>query len=133
MNKWLALAFLVACTPGLDEPAAIAYDRVACDHCGMIVGEPRFAAQLTTKDGERYEFDDPSCAVAFVADKGPAIAHMWFRDGSSDEETWIPWQSVGFVPATGSPMDGGLAAVPLPAPGSLSFSEASTRFMERGR
>ena len=123
------LALLVACTPGPDEPASLAYDHVACDHCGMVVGDPRFAVQMTTRDGERFEFDDPSCAFEYVAEKGPSIAHLWFRDSTSAEDEWIPWASVGFVPARGTPMDGGLAAVPLPTEGAIGFAEASSRFI----
>jgi copper chaperone NosL len=127
MTRIASLLLLLACSVGPDQPADLAYDRIACDHCGMIVGDPRFAAQITTKDGQRYAFDDPACAFAFIAEQGPDLAHVWFHDGG---ERWIPWQEVGFVEAKGTPMDGGLAAVFLAEePGALSFSEASSRVL----
>jgi copper chaperone NosL len=125
----ITLLFALACSPSIDEPAPIAYDHVACDHCGMMVSDARFAAQLTTREGERLEFDDPACVFQYIAQEGPLLAHAWFRDSSAPEDAWLDWQEVAFVAATGAPMNGGVAAVPVGTEGSFSFSEASTRVL----
>lgn len=126
---WLTL---LACTPSLDEPANLAYDHAACDHCGMMISDPRFAAQLAT-DEERVAFDDPACAFRYIADHGPAVRHVWFQDATSEAPAWLDWHQVGFVKADGAPMDGGLAAVPLVADGAIPFSAASSRLLGGAR
>ena len=124
----IPILLLLACGPSLDHAAPIAYDHVACDHCGMIVSDPRFAVQIST-DTERLVFDDPSCAFHAIAERDLALRHVWFRDSSLAEESWLDWREVGFVPAAGAPMNGGLGAVPAYLDGALSFSEASSRIL----
>jgi copper chaperone NosL len=126
---------LLACATPRNEPAELAYDHVACDHCGMVVSDPRFAAQMTTATGERHEFDDPACVFLYIQDHTPAIAHVWFHDstpGADEAAAWLDWQMVSFEEVSGAPMDGGLGAVPLAA-GPMSFSEASTRVLTAHR
>lgn len=124
----IALLLAFACSPSIDEPAEIAYDHAACHHCGMMVGDPRFAAQLTTREGERRLFDDPVCVFHHIADQGPRLHHVWFAD-SSPGGGWLDWQQVAFAEASGAPMDGGLIAVPIGTAGAISFSEASARVL----
>jgi copper chaperone NosL len=57
------LAMLACATPG---PGAIHYDTHACDHCRMTIADPKFAAQLVTRTGKIYRFDDPACLASFV-------------------------------------------------------------------
>jgi copper chaperone NosL len=121
----IALAFALACSAPLNEPGDLAFDHVACDHCGMMIGDPRFAAQLTTVVGERRVFDDPVCAFRHVAERGERVGWLWFHDSTGED--WLEAREVAFVDAKGAPMDGGLAAVPLGTPGALSFSAASNR------
>jgi len=120
---------LFACT-NKDRPEKLVYDHVACDSCGMVVSDARFAAQLVTVDGERAQFDDPACLFHYVADHVPAIAHAWFHDSRhpDDPNAWLDWQQVSFVEQAGAPMDGGIAAVPIGG-GSMSFSEASAKVL----
>ena len=125
----ISTLLLLACT-NPDRPEALVYDHVACDSCGMVVSDPRFAAQLVTIDGERTQFDDPACLFHYVADHTPAIAHAWFHDSTrpDDPNAWLDWQQVAFVEQVGAPMDGGIAAVPIAA-GAMSFSEASAKVL----
>lgn len=118
--------WILGCGASLDEPAAVAYDHVACDHCGMVVSDARFAVQIAT-DTERLIFDDPICAFRAIGERGPHLRHVWFRDSSAVTEEWLDWQEVAFVPASGAPMDGGLAAVPVYTENAISFSVASSR------
>ena len=123
-----AILFL-ACT-NVDRPAELVYDHVACDSCGMVVSDARFAAQIVTLDGERSQFDDPACLFQYVADHTPAIAHAWVHDSRrpDDQTAWLDWQQVSFVEQSGAPMDGGIAAVPV-GTGTMSFSEASSKVL----
>lgn len=122
------IAWLAGCAPDLSSPAPIPYDHVACDHCGMLISDPRFAAQLATRDGERHEFDDPACLFLWIVDHEPALAGAWFSDSSSaDGDVWLSYREVGFIEAKGSPMGGGLGAVPEGTAGAISFGAASSR------
>jgi copper chaperone NosL len=65
------------------RPAAIDYGRVECDQCHMTIAEPRFAAQLVTRTGKVFAFDDPACLAAFVSAGRvpPARVHsVWVND-----------------------------------------------------
>jgi copper chaperone NosL len=127
----IAILTALGCGTPVDQPVAIVPDREACDACGMLISDPRFEAQLVTRDGDRHVFDDPACAFRFVAEHGPSLAHVWFRDSTTTDEVWLEQRQVAFVRAQGSPMDGGLAAVPLGTEGSLSFGEASHVVLDR--
>ena len=123
----MTLALLLACAVDTSTPRPIPLDRAACDACSMLISDGRFAAQLVTRDGVFHEFDDPACLFRFIADQHPNLANVWFRDASADGEVWLDWHDVEFVPATGAPMDGGLAAAPVGTEeGALSFSAASS-------
>ena len=114
--------------PGLAER----FEVIVFDNRGIGASDapagPYTVPQLAT-DTERLFFDDPSCAFHAIAERDLALRHVWFRDSSLVEESWLDWREVGFVPAPGAPMDGGLAAVPAYLEGAMSFSEASSRIL----
>lgn len=128
MIAWI-LASLLACATAPTGAPELVYDRLACGHCGMVVSEPRFAAQLVTADEEVMVFDDPACLVREITDRAPSLKQIWLRDSTSREERWLASDAVGFVPATGAPMNGGWAAVPVGTPGAISFGEMSSRVL----
>lgn len=91
-----------------DGPMPIAWDREACAHCHMQIGEPRHAAQLITTRGEVLSFDDVGCALDYLRQKNPAVHRLWFH---GDGDTWLGTDVVGFAPASVTPMGSGLMAV----------------------
>lgn len=124
-------AWLVLRAQELPEgPAPVAWDKTACAHCRMHVGEPGFAAQLQLNDGRVLDFDDPGCLVKWL-DAHPqdarddAIHGTWFHHRSEDR--WLSRAEAGFVEAVPSPMGFGLAAVDLASPGALTWPEAAAR------
>jgi copper chaperone NosL len=126
----MLLSLLLACAGVPDSPPPLDYDRAACSSCGMLVSEPRFAAELVTTGGDLRTYDDPACLFRDIVATKPSIARLWFRDSSTTEERWISWTEVAFVPATGAPMNGGYAAVPLGTPGAIGFGEASSTALQ---
>ena len=124
------LAWLGCGTP-IEQPVPIVLDREACDACGMLISDAAYEAQLVTRTGERHTFDDPACLFRYVAEHGPSLAHVWFRDSTTRDEVWLEQRQVAFVRAEHTPMDGGLAAVPLGTPGAMSFAEASVVVLDR--
>ena len=84
----------------------------------MLVGEPRFAAQLRTHDGERRYFDDPGCLLLHLAQHPRVAQQSWVRH--LHEERWLALAAAGFVPASPSPMAYGFGAVAHDAPGAVT-------------
>lgn len=105
-----------------EAPVAVAWDRVACAHCRMLVSEPRFAAQAHMRGGAVHYFDDPGCALLWAEARRASLHELWFRDLDSDR--WLRRAEVGFVPARPSPMGYGLGARPAAEPGALTPDQA---------
>lgn len=125
-----AVAYSVAASAKPSEgPFDVVWDKAACAACGMHVGEPGFAAQLTTKDGHEYSFDDPGCMFLFVAEQHPDVHSMFFHHNR--ENRWIPANDVGFVAIEKTPMGFGIAAVAAGTKDSIGLDEARRKCLER--
>ena len=116
---------LAACGRAGRGPTSIAYDHEACAHCHMLIGDPRYAAQLVTEAGDVLDFDDPGCLLVYLAEQHPRVRALWFRDSRADR--WLGGDEVRFVPGAATPMGWGLAAVSAETPGALSLEAATAR------
>lgn len=103
----------------------IAWDKEACAHCRMHVGERGFAAQLQLEDGQVLNFDDPGCLFSWLA-AGPVKVHATFFHHHT-EERWLPLERTGFIAVLPTPMGFGLAAVDASAPGALTAEQAQAK------
>lgn len=92
-----------------DDVQPIDWNRQACAHCQMLIGEPHHAAQLITDEGDVLSFDDPGCALRYVAQHAPKLHRMWFHHGVDDR--WIPADQTAFTTGGVTPMGSGLVAV----------------------
>jgi len=100
-----------ACGGGQDGPPAIEVDRSACDHCGMLISEPRFAAAYQAAGAGPRLFDDIGCLLDALAREGGAPdGRFWFHDAAT--AAWMPGDRAVFVesPRLRTPMASGLAA-----------------------
>jgi copper chaperone NosL len=124
----LVLALGAAC--GRSEgPVPVVFDRTPCAHCGMLVSDPRFAAQLHTADGEVLDFDDPGCLFAWRA-AHPGEPHgVWYHHVREDR--WLGEAEVAFIAVDESPMGFGIGAVELGAAGAFGRAEAQERVQRR--
>ena len=113
-------AAALACAPA-EGPQPIAWDLEACAHCRMLIGDPSFAAQLTTTEGVVSSFDDPGCLLSAEASL-PDVRERWFHH--LREGRWIRGDRVGFVKVPRTPMGFGLGAVDAEEPGALSLAQA---------
>lgn len=50
------------------KPATIVIGQDVGAFCGMVISDPRFAAQIVTKTGKTYKFDSIECMVAFMVE-----------------------------------------------------------------
>lgn len=109
----------------------IAWDKEACAHCRMHVGEQGFAAQLQLTDGRVLNFDDPGCLFSWL-EANPATVHAtWLHHHTEDR--WLSRADVGFVPVAPTPMGFGLAAVAASAPGAIGWDAAAAQIKAGAR
>lgn len=121
----LVFSLVVRGRPLPDQPVPIVWNREPCAHCRMLVGEPAFAAQLVTRTGDVLAFDDPGCLLHYLEDRQPDVHRMWFHDSTADR--WLSPEEVGFVRGAQTPMNYGLAAVPVATPGAHTLDAARRR------
>jgi hypothetical protein len=112
-----------------EGPVPIAFDRTACAHCRMLIGEAAFAAQLQEQGGRVHDFDDPGCLLRFEAERRPAVHARWFHH--LREQRWLSGDEVAFAEVTPTPMGYGLGAVEAGTPGALSLEAARRQVEER--
>lgn len=52
------------------KPEEIQYAKDPCQFCKMTIMEPGFAAELVTKKGKSFKFDDLSCMIQYMKTEG---------------------------------------------------------------
>lgn len=138
----LIVSFLLALGGGLfatlhflsrlpSGPVPIIWDKEACAHCHMHVGEPRFAAQLQTQQGDILNFDDPGCLMQYQQKSRRDVHAIYFHH--LHEDRWLSEAEVGFVSVDPTPMGYNLGAVPKGTAAALSMAEASQRVQSKGK
>lgn len=121
-----AVVFSVRAATSLpDGPVDLVWDKTACAHCSMHVGEPEFAAQVQTTDGLTLAFDDPGCLFQYVAEARPEVHAIWFHHLRQDR--WLPQAKVAFVAVAPTPMGFGLGAVEPGTQGAIDLATAQSR------
>jgi copper chaperone NosL len=109
----LMAAWVSAC----DDPNAAkepVWNKQPCDHCHMVLSDPRYAAQLASQAGERWFFDDIGCLAAFMLEHKPTRARAWVHDASG----WRDAEHTRYARGAQTPM--GYGFVPDPH-GELDF------------
>ncbi|HLU38736.1 MAG TPA: hypothetical protein VK081_05075 [Planctomycetota bacterium] len=114
-----------------EGPVTPVFDKEACAFCKMHVGEPGYAAQLQTRAGDVFFYDDPGCLVEHLAAERPEVHALYFRH--VHEERWLTVEQAGFVPMPATPMGFGYGAVDASTPGAITFAEFSAKVAARDR
>lgn len=131
----LALVVVVAGLVRFNEvtlpegPVPVVMDKEVCAHCKMHVGDPRFASQLQTVEGDVLNFDDPGCLFDYLQSNEVASHALYFRNYESDG--WLAESEVAFLPVEDSPMGYGIRAVPKGSPEAQDIDWAKARVMDR--
>jgi len=126
-----------------EDMAEIVWDRDTCARCNMVISDRRFAVQARGgPDNAAFKFDDIGCLVFWLrdqADKFPWLAaaatRYWVADFGSksrDEMLWLDPRQAQFITKR-SPMGYNFAAVPLPLPGSLDFTDMRQHTLAKGK
>ncbi len=123
---------LGGCFEKSSGPVEIRWGKEVCAHCGMIIDDIRFAAQIRNPENQKVaKFDDVGDGVRWFALQpfaaNPA-AEFWVGDYNTRQ--WIDARQAWYV-ARLSPMGSGFAAVAQKPSNeeSISFAEMTARTM----
>ena len=96
------------------SPQPIRMGQDNCDFCKMTISDNRFGAEIVTKKGKVFKFDDEHCVVAFLDSnkiEQQQIDGIYFTNFSSPHQL-INVKEAYFLqsPSLKSPMNGNIAA-----------------------
>lgn len=83
---FIALIFLSSCNSG---PQAISYGVDNCYFCKMTISDQRFGAEVLTKKGRVYKFDDVHCLLSFLRSnmiENQQVADVYLTDYAGDHK-----------------------------------------------
>lgn len=104
------LLFFSACKP--QGPVPIQLNTDQCDFCKMSVSDPSFGAEVITKKGRVYKFDDLSCLVAYVNENPQTPIGQYYVNAFGKDNVLIDATTAHYIEggAVHSPMNGNFAA-----------------------
>ena len=114
-----AVLGVAGCRDAADKPFEPVWGKQPCDHCAMLLDEPRFAAQAATPDGNHIYFDDVGCLVAWLREHSTAQARAWVRR----KEQWVDAGAARYLAGQRTPMGYGYVA----STSGIDFSELQRR------
>jgi len=107
----ILVIFLSSCKP---EPEPLQYGKDACHTCKMTLTDKKFGAEVVTKKGKVFKFDDSNCMVNFLNSNYINIEDVAFKlmVDYSQPEKFIPADEAFFLKSEEirSPMNSGIAA-----------------------
>lgn len=103
----VAMIGLHSCNPG---PAPIRYGQDACDFCKMGFTDRRFGAEMVTKKGKVFKYDDVHCLLAALKKGAQDVGQVYLLDFTDGQ--WINAENSKLLhsPAFHSPMGSDIAA-----------------------
>lgn len=101
---------LSSCSSSGPEPIRLHKD--ACYFCKMSISDGRFGAELVTKKGKVYKFDDLECMQNYAASPDAAEAKAWYIADFNEENKLIAAAGAWYVSheSIRGPMGGQTAA-----------------------
>lgn len=103
--------FMIGCN---HKPEKIASGKDNCAECKMTIMDPRFAAEIVTKKGKIYKFDDVHCIAAFMKRRGVEMSdiHQTLFINYNNSTEFIKVRNAEFVVSSQlkSPMGGNAVA-----------------------
>ncbi len=94
-----------------DDPPEIKLGRDACDRCGMLISEERFASGIVDSKGEALLFDDAGEMVAMIQEEGLGERKAWVHGYPSLD--WIEAGNAWFVVSMEVPTPMGTGVFPF--------------------
>ncbi|MCK9480331.1 MAG: nitrous oxide reductase accessory protein NosL [Bacteroidia bacterium] len=81
-------AFMISMGACSISPKPIVFGTDDCDHCKMTISDTRYGAELVTKKGRIYKFDDLHCLKGFMDEQVVPLDNihsLWVIDFSVPE------------------------------------------------
>jgi copper chaperone NosL len=105
-----ASIFMLSCTS--NEPKPIKLNVDACEFCKMTISNGKFGAELLTKKGRYYKFDDLSCMLLYAKKNTNMQVQSFFVNDYVKDNTLIPAEQSFYLKGEkiNSPMRGNFAA-----------------------
>ncbi len=105
-----SLIFIFSCSSNEPKPIKINVD--ACDYCKMTISNGKFGAEILTKKGRYYKFDDMSCMLKYAKEnKNVPVQSFFINDYTKDNALISAEQSYYLKDGKiNSPMRGNIAA-----------------------
>ncbi len=121
--------------------AEIKWDRDTCTRCGMVISDPRFAAQMRGgPKNQAMSFDDIGCLVFWLKDQAAKYPWMnetatrfWVADADALGDQWLDPREAFYLPGRLSPMGYNFAAVGAASAGSLRYDDMRRDVLARGK
>lgn len=114
MHTTVALSALVLVIGCDVKPEPFAYGKDLCEDCKMTIMEPHFGAEIITKKGRIFKFDDVHCAVNYIQKKkiNPADIKQTLFIDYNNEAAFVEASTAHFVTSEklNSPMNSNTAA-----------------------
>lgn len=129
----LFLFFLTSCAS--DKPEPIKLNKDNCDFCKMTISNGQFGAELKTKKGRTYKFDDISCMVKYTKENTDKEIVSYFIHDYVGVNTLIDARNAYFIKSEEieSPMGGNIAAFKKKSDGQpylVKFKAAELKWEE---
>jgi copper chaperone NosL len=102
----MLLAAAASCS-NPDRAADAVWGKQPCEHCKMVLSEPRHAAQMITRDGTRLFFDDLGCMIEYERARAETPKRVWVRN---EQGAWIDASTARYEHGARTPMDYGFAS-----------------------
>lgn len=95
-----------------NEPKPIKLNVDSCEFCKMTISNGKFGAELLTKKGRYYKFDDLSCMMHFTKENTNVQVQSFFVNDYAKDNTLIPAEQCFYLNggSINSPMRGNFAA-----------------------
>lgn len=102
--------FMIACVS--NEPKPIKLNVDTCEFCKMTISNGKFGAELLTKKGRYYKFDDLSCMLLYAKENANVQVQSFFVNDYAKDNTLIPAEQSFYLRggSINSPMRGNFAA-----------------------
>ena len=110
-----SILILASCKAEFDP---IDYGHDACTHCKMTIVDKRYAAEILTKKGKAYKFDDIVCLKKYIGEKKMPLDDLsiFVADYKNPESNFLDAQFAVYLHSDifKSPMNGCFAAFAKP-------------------
>ena len=104
---------LAGCSNATPAPRAVRLKRDTCEHCGLPIYDPRYAAEIWDSEHQRVRvYDDFGCAVFAAFTRGElerSDIGFWVAD-ETDITRWLDARSARYRSDAHTPMGYGYAA-----------------------